>query len=99
MPKHSSIQQAQPADSIEEQTIELDCAPGLPRPGDLFPGVIKGTGLKPSDFNCVSKLFGNWMWVLSNPDKSDLFQKVRYSTIKERVHALYHAGYIRYGSW
>lgn len=86
-------------DRVEEQSIELDCPPGNPRPGDLFPGVLRGTGLTPSDFALTSKLFGNWTWHLTNPAKSDLFEEVRYTSIKERVEALYHAGCIRYGSW
>ena len=84
---------------MEEQTIELDCAPGKPRPGDLFPGVLKNTCLQPEDFKCVSKWFGNWTWLLTNEGKSDIFEAVRYTVIKDRVTALYNDGWIRYGSW
>lgn len=84
---------------MEEQSIELDCQPGYPRPGDLFPSVISDTGLEPEDFTNTSKLFGNWTWHLTNAAKSELFESVRYTVIKERVSALYERGLIRYGSW
>ncbi|MFI5222767.1 MAG: hypothetical protein ACHQX3_00755 [Nitrospirales bacterium] len=76
------------------QTIDLDCAPGWPRPGDLIAGVIKDTGLPERE--PVSKVFGNWQW-----DYSDL--EVDWAAvqaiIKPRIEALYHSGTIRYGSW
>ena len=77
------------------QTIELDCQPGNPRPGDLIAGVIEGTGLPKRE--AVSKLFGNWMW-----DYKDIDEKKWLAikeTLKERVTKLYNAGVIRYGSW
>lgn len=84
---------------MTEQTIELDCPPGLPRPGDLFPSVIHDTGLTEDDFTITSKLFGEWTWLLTNTDKSELFERVRGTTIKARVTSLYESGLIRYGSW
>lgn len=76
------------------QTIELDCAPGNPRPDDLIEGVI--AGLLPQK-DPISKLFGNWTWDYSDvsPEK---WQEVQ-PTLKERITALYHGGFIRYGSW
>lgn len=41
--------------------IELDCGPGSPRPGDLLPEVLEGTGLPVRE--PVSTFFGNWTWV------------------------------------
>jgi len=38
------------------KTIELDCPPGQPRPGDLIDGVIEGTGLPKKE--AKSKFFG-----------------------------------------
>jgi hypothetical protein len=77
------------------QTIELDCAPGMTRPGDLIAGVIEGTGLPERE--ACSKFFGNWTWDYSDipADVWEATKQVR----KERVTALYHQGMIRYGSW
>lgn len=78
-----------------EQTIELDCPPGTPRPGDLIGGVIRGTGLPLRD--PVLMLLGNWTW-----DYSDIppvkWQKA-HPVLQERITALYNNGAIRYGSW
>jgi len=77
------------------QTIELDCAPGYPRPGDLIEGVIADTGLPTRDAVC--KFFGMWVWDYSDVP-SDEWQRIQ-PTVKERVTSLYHSGMIRYGSW
>jgi hypothetical protein len=80
---------------MAEQTIELDCAPGSPRPGDLIAGVIEGTGLELKE--PVSQLFGNWTWDYSDIP-AETWATVRV-TLKARVTALYNRGLIRYGSW
>jgi hypothetical protein len=77
------------------QTIELDCAPGNPRPSDLLPGVIKDTGLTYRD--PVSIFFGNWTWDYSDIAAEE-WQKIK-PTLKERITFLYNKGLIRYGSW
>ena len=80
---------------MPQQTIELDCPPGCPRPGDLIGGVIKGTGLKTKE--TVSRFFGNWMWDYNDiPEKK--WEKIK-PVLKERVTNLYNQGLIRYGSW
>lgn len=77
------------------KTIELDCAPGGPRPGDLIGEVIKDTGLPLRER--TSAFFGNWTWDYSDiPD--DVWIKAQETT-KPRITALYNAGVIRYGSW
>jgi hypothetical protein len=81
----------------ETNTVEIDCPPGTPRPDDLFPDVIKGTGLAVEDFDLVSKVFGNFTWELK-AQKNDLYKKAK-NTIGERIKALYSQGKIRYGSW
>jgi hypothetical protein len=79
----------------DPQTIELDCAPGPIRPGDLIEGVIKGTGLPLR--KDVSRFFGEWTWDYSDiPEEK--WRKVQ-PILEERIAALYKAGYIRYGSW
>ncbi len=80
---------------MTEQTIELDCAPGAMRPGDLIGGVIAGLDLPARD--PVSMFFGNWTW-----DYSDVPADKWAQTKPERqarITALYKAGFIRYGSW
>ena len=79
----------------DPQTINLDCAPGSPRPGDLIAGVIKDTGLKLKE--PVAKFFGNWTWDYSEVP-AEQWDKIR-PTLKKRITRLYHAGYIRYGDW
>jgi len=86
---------------MSEQTIELDCAPGDPRPGDLIAGVVKGTILEGSAAadpeNTVSRLFGNWLWNFPNVSPEE-WTKVQTVT-QPRIEALFKAGVIRFGSW
>lgn len=76
-------------------SIELDCAPGWPRPGDLIDGVIEGTGLPKQEPD--SKLFGAWAWYYNVP--RDKWAAEIVPVIKPRIEKLYHDGLIRYGSW
>lgn len=78
-----------------EKTIELDCAPGNPRPGDLIDDVVRGLGLNVGE--TVSMLFGNWKWRFD--EVSDERWKEIQPTLKERITLLYNNGFIRYGSW
>jgi hypothetical protein len=82
-------------DIMAVQTIELDCPPGDPRPGDLIEGVIEGTGLELRER--VAAFFGQWTWDYSDvpAEKWAEVQKI----IRPRIEALYKAGVIRYGSW
>ena len=77
------------------QTIELDCSPGYPRPGDLIEGVIEDTGLTKRETS--SRVFGCWMWDYGDVDE-ETFAKAK-PIVKERIKALYDRGTIRYGSW
>lgn len=79
------------------QTIELDCAPGYPRPGDLIDDVVKGTPLEGKTGDTVSRLFGCWKWDLSGVSSDD-WEAAR-PVIRQRIERLYKAGKIRYGSW
>ena len=77
-----------------EQSIELDCPPGSPRPGDLIDGVIEG--LLPQR-EMVGRFFGNWRWEYDDiPEEK--WKEIK-PIIKERVTELYNKGTIRYGSW
>lgn len=80
---------------VTEQSIELDCAPGDPRPGDLIAGVIADTDLILKD--PVSKFFGCWKWDYSEVDH--LHWELIKPILKERITALYNDNIIRYGSW
>jgi len=77
------------------QTIELDCPPGDPRPGDLIEQVIEGTGLPLRD--AVSRFFGNWTWNYEDVSH-EKWMEIR-PILKQRITALYESGKIRYGSW
>lgn len=80
------------------QTIEIDCAPGMPRPDEHLPGILKDTCLEAySHKEPISKFFGNWMWDFSeiNPECWESCKPL----IKERIIKLYNNGWIRYGSW
>jgi len=79
----------------EQQSIELDCAPGYPRPGDLIDGVIEGLGLEKKE--TCSKVFGNWKWVYPEVP-AEKWKEIR-EVLKERISKLYNSGVIRYGSW
>ena len=88
------------SDRFQQFSIELDCPPGQPRPGDLLPSVLEDTGLEVDDFELVSTSFGNWTWVLkAEVNKDKLYEEHRHKTIKPRVHALFGSNLIRYGSW
>lgn len=78
-----------------EQTIELDCPPGFPRPGHLIAGVIEGTGLPLRE--SVSRLFGEWTWDY-NDIPENRWREIQ-PKLQERITALYNDGVIRYGSW
>jgi hypothetical protein len=84
-----------------EKSIELDCAPGNLRPGDLILSVVAGTALEgrpeAQPDATVMRLFGNWRWEFPGvPD--DVWLSIR-PVLEERVKKLYHGGLIRYGSW
>ena len=80
---------------VVQQTIELDCPPGSPRPEDLIGKVIEGTGLPERD--TVSRFFGNWTWDYNDVPK-EIWGRIQ-PILKERITKLYDAGVIRYGSW
>jgi hypothetical protein len=84
---------------MAKYSIELDCPPGYPRPGDLLPRVLEGTGLSPENFHNTGRLFGNWTFELPDgQNKNEVYEKAR-DTIKQRITELYNSGAIRYGSW
>ena len=81
--------------TVSVQTIELDCPPGNPRPGDLIGSVLEGTDLKAGEPD--SMFFGCWVWSFKMSDED--WEKKIQPVIQPRIEALYHSGAIRYGSW
>jgi hypothetical protein len=83
------------------KTIEIDCPPGNPRPGDLITEVVRGTLLEHDDCarpdRAVSKLFGCWTW--SFPHITDENWVRIQEVTRPRIEKLYHDCVIRYGSW
>lgn len=80
---------------MTQQTIELDCPPGNPRPDQLLPMVLEGTGLPIRER--VGAFFGNWTWDYSDIPEEQF--KAAKPILKERITQLYNSGAIRYGSW
>jgi len=76
------------------QTIEIDCPPGDPRPGDLIGDVIKGTGLELRED--TSRLFGWWIWDYSDVPTEKW--KQLQCILRKRIRSLYNKGIIRGGS-
>jgi hypothetical protein len=61
-------------DAQERCAIGIDCPPGNPRPGALFPSVLRGSSLRVADFQKPQKLLGAWTWYLKeNPQKEAIF--------------------------
>lgn len=77
------------------ETVDLDCYPGAPRPGDLIAGVLEGTGLVADPD--VTPFFGNAVYRFDIP--RDVWERDIQPVIRPRIIALYHAGLIRHGSW
>tara|TARA_R110000772_G_scaffold70078_1_gene154383 strand:- start:328 stop:582 length:255 start_codon:yes stop_codon:yes gene_type:complete len=84
---------------MNQQTIELDCAPGGMRPGDLIEGVLVDTPLKLEEHfeKDIPKSFGNWTFIVKE-EFTDLYLEHTVS-IKEKITNLYTSGYVRYASW
>lgn len=76
-------------------TIEIDCPPGDPRPGDLICGVIEDLNLTLGE--PTSKTFGNWTWTVP-ADQANHYLTVQ-NTVRERLLVLHSSGLVRYASW
>jgi hypothetical protein len=83
--------------SYTPYTLELDCPPGNPRPGDLLDFVMEGTDIPLNPWKPDSALFGCWMWRIP-PDFEKRYEVFR-DAIAIRIQTLYEKGQIRYGSW
>jgi len=84
-----------------DKTIELDCAPGDPRPGDFIGEVVRGTALEhlpeAAPDATTSRVFGCWMWSFPNVPDNDWIEIQK--TTKARILTLYNSKRVRYGSW
>jgi hypothetical protein len=77
-----------------KQEIHLECPPGEPRPSDLLPALLKGTGLPVRED--IGRLYGHWIW-----DYSDIPQNVwgaAVPVIERRMIRLFNTGIIRAGA-
>lgn len=77
------------------QTIEIDCPPGYPRPGDLIESVIKDTELPLRDDVC--RLFGCWTWDYNDIDP-EIWNKAK-PILEKKLTKLYDDHVCRYCSW
>ena len=73
--------------------LEIGCAPGGRRPGDILKQVIKDTSLEYKD--PISMFFGDWTWYYDEISPED-FNQAR-KIIMPRLKELYNQGVIRYG--
>jgi len=82
------------------ESIELDCPPGSPRPGDLIGHVVSGTALEQIVNDMTEQptpFFGLATWYFDIPRETWVSEI--QPVIKPRIEALFHNGSIRYGSW
>lgn len=83
------------------KTIEIDCPPGYPRPGDLIDAVVKGTPLEglpeAHPTATTSRLFGCWKWTF--PKVTDEAWREAQAVVKVRLRELHRKGVARYVSW
>lgn len=84
---------------LQDFSIELDCPPGSIRPNDLIDGVLRDSGIEPTDFETGAPFFGHQVWILKEEANKDAIFTASKPTFKERITALYHSGRIRYGTW
>jgi hypothetical protein len=75
-------------------TVEIDCAPGNPRPDFYFNHIW--TVILKRDASTIpepiSKVFGNWEWKIEYTEEEQ-------SQVADYIKSLYHQRKIRYGSW
>ena len=85
-----------------KNTIELDCAPGQLRPGDLIDMIVRGTlleGLPEAQPEAtMSRFFGHWVWEFPSVSEEIWEREVR-PVVKPRIEMLHSLELIRYGSW
>lgn len=74
--------------------LEIDCAPGEPRPDVYAREVFNTIGKEYAEPN--SKFFGNWTWFIDI--EKEPWEKAK-DTVGAYLKKLYNAGKIRYASW
>jgi len=80
-----------------EYSIEIDCAPGLPRPDTHFNNMCEICELDISWFKSPTKFFGNWEWKV-NPEYNSQYIK-KQKEIQTYLTDLYIYSNVRYASW
>lgn len=81
----------------DKYSIEIDCAPGTPRPDTVLPLALANTEMKVEDFERTSTFFGNWTYV-PLLEKEELYKKSQ-NTIKQNLNKAYDEKRCRYCSW
>lgn len=79
------------------QTIEIDCAPGNLRPGDVMKSMIEELELPFKYKETSGRLFGNWTWTFNEFNEED------WRAIQKKVGPYltkcWEKGTVRYASW
>jgi len=75
--------------------IEIDCAPGTPRPDGYFKVICEKLGIE--YFAPASTFFGNWTWEI--PELNEEQREIYDSFVPDYIKGLHSSGKIRYGSW
>lgn len=78
-------------------SVEIDCQPGITRPGDIFNTICENCNLKEDWFNKPTKIFGNWEWIVK-PEYEEIYKEHQYK-VKEQLTQMYNNGSVRYASW
>ena len=76
-----------------KQEIHLECSPGEPRPCDILPALLEGTGLPVRED--IGRLYGHWIWDYNDIPR-DLWDAA-VPVIERRMIRLFNKGIIRAG--
>lgn len=80
-------------ENVLRNVLEIGCAPGGIRPGDVLKQVIEGTCLE--DKKPASTFFDDWTWYYDEISPEDFKKSIKI--IMPKLKELYNKGVIRYG--
>lgn len=80
----------------DEQSIELDCAPGVQQQQAIYNAIARETGL-PADKKPDRTLMGEWTWYFDDVPSDEW--KANAAIRKQIVSDAYNSGVIRFGSF
>ena len=78
-------------------SVQIDCAPGITRPNDLFDAMCKKLELDQVWFGEPVKSFGEFTWTVKKDHVTDYLTKK--DEIKIYLIALHNGGGCRFASW